>query len=534
MVSFFYLFSCLISLIYSTPIDNKWSVVNGKLMYNGEQNVRVQGVSLSCTEFDSPIDMNGDGTYVCPLISNGQPTSHLIELSQTWNAQIVRIPINSQWYMWDIETPYPSAPNGCQFASLWSGQSTYYGNWTPSAYRQWIDDHVKGINSLGMIALIDLHWSDMDGTACCDNGNGGCYDGCQQTMADQKSLYFWNYVATKYANQSDIWFELYNEPAWGLDISDISALINGESTSSIPYMNGCPASSLSSFTFVGMQDLYNVIRFNASADNIVVVGGNSWSWSLFGLLVPPATAAPGVSWCSNQPCQQGCGITVGIDNMIQQSPRLEGYPAPVSWSNHIWGKNIIYNSHPYQAKGGQTPTEGEPCGNWVGEAINGTTTYLCTEQCGWENAFGYLTKYVPVIATELGPWEGFACDGAYISCQLEWFASEGISFTAWAYWGNPNAACNSYPTLVYSNWTLNGYGESVFEFMTESSPPYLLNGGSGGPLISTSSGSSSGSSSTAGTPKTSFSTSGCTKNFKGDKILISLTLVFLNIWFIET
>lgn len=35
---------------------------------------------------------------------------------------------------------------------------------------------------------------------------------------------------------------------------------------------------------------------------------------------------------------------------MKGSPRGEGYPAPVSWSSKLWGKNVIYNSHPYQQK----------------------------------------------------------------------------------------------------------------------------------------------------------------------------------------
>jgi len=174
-------------------------------------------------------------------------------------------------------------------------------------------------------------------------------------------------------------------------------------------------------------------------------------------------------------CQEGCGMHNGTDFMIGESPRGEGYNAPVSWSTRKWGKNIVYNTHPYQQKGGQTPSEGEACSKWVTLAINGTSTWLCDEQCGWWNAFGFLTQYVPVIATELGPWQGFSCDGSYISCQLEWFAEAGISFTPWAYWGNAAAGCNSYPTLVNSDWSNNGYGDAVQQFMTQSKPPYIVN-----------------------------------------------------------
>jgi len=445
-----------------------WEVVNGKLMKNGSPTY-VHGVSLSCTEFDSAIDTNTDGSLVCPMIQDRKPSALFQALPTKWNAQIVRIPVNSQWYMWDLTTGYPAGPSGCQFASVWSGKTSPYGPWSPQAYRDWIDDHVNGATSLGMVAMIDLHWSDMDGTACCDNGNNGCYQGCQQLMADHKSLAFWEYVATKYNNRSDVWFELYNEPAYGLgqgNSTEIPTLVNGGTSSGISYKNGCPPSPLTTFTFVGMQDIYNVIRDKVGSDNIVVVGGADWAWSWNGVLVAPRQPDANMSWCHGIVCQRGCGIDQGLDYMIASSPRGEGYPAPVSWSKKIWGKNVIYNTHPYQAKGGQSPTPSQSCSSWIEGAIAGSGTWVCDEQSGWEIAFGFLTDYVPVIATELGPWPGFACDGSYITCQLEWFANKSISFTPWAYWGNKNAECNVFPTLVNQDWSLNGYGQAVQAFMT--------------------------------------------------------------------
>eukprot|EP01113_Clastostelium_recurvatum_P050674 TRINITY_DN9649_c0_g1_i3.p1 TRINITY_DN9649_c0_g1~~TRINITY_DN9649_c0_g1_i3.p1 ORF type:complete len:478 (-),score=69.04 TRINITY_DN9649_c0_g1_i3:60-1493(-) len=447
-----------------------WTIQGNKLLKNGVH-VNVQGVSLSCTEFDSPIDVNADGTYVCPMITQSRTSSPLLDaLSQKWKAEIIRIPVNSQWYMWDLDTGYPAGPPGCEFASTWAGKPSAYGNYSSEGYRAWIDDHVTAVTKLGMVAMIDLHWSDMDGTACCDNGRDSCYQGCQQMMADHKSVKFWEYVATKYANRSDVWFELYNEPAYGLGTGNTSIpiLVQG-GTSQAQYKNGCPASPLNTFTFVGMQDLYNAVRYSANADNIVVVGGADWSFSWNGVLAGPRPPDPSMTWCWDNPCQRGCGIKQGWDYMIQESPRKEGYPAPVPWSKNRWGKNIIYNTHPYQAKGRQTPTPNEACSDWIDGAINGTGTWLCQESAGWEASFAFLTPYVPVIATELGPWEGFPCDGSYIGCQLEWFNQQMISFTPWAYWGNPAAQCDIYPTLVNPDWSPNGYGQAVQKIFNEKS-----------------------------------------------------------------
>jgi len=388
---------CIILVVLEVKCADTWAVTNGKLTKNGKP-TRVQGVSLSCTEFDSPVDKNTDGSYVCPHIGQDRKPSPILQaLPKLWDAQIIRIPVNSQWYLWDINTGYPAGPAGCQFASTWAGQDSPYGKYSPQGYRDWIDDHVNGATSIGMIAMIDLHWSDMDGTACCDNGKDHCYQGCQQTMADHKSLAFWEYVGKKYCNRSDVWFELYNEPAYdlGQGNTSIPLLMKGGRVNTIQYKNGCPASPLSSFEFIGMQDMYNVIRDKLQCDNIVVVGGADWAWSWNGVLIPPRKPSPGLEWCHNNYCQRGCGIDVGVDFMVESSPRGEGYPAPVSWSpNKKWGKNVVYNTHPYEAKGGQQPTPNQKCSDWIESAVNGSgsNTWLCAEQCGWEVAFGFFDR----------------------------------------------------------------------------------------------------------------------------------------------
>jgi hypothetical protein len=48
------------------------------------------------------------------MIDNRKPSALFQALPSKWNAQIVRIPVNSQWYMWDIDTGYPAGPAGMQ------------------------------------------------------------------------------------------------------------------------------------------------------------------------------------------------------------------------------------------------------------------------------------------------------------------------------------------------------------------------------------------------------------------------------------
>lgn len=316
----------------------------------------------------------------------------------------------------------------------------------------------------------------MEGTACCDNGKNGCYSGCQQLMADRKSVKFWEYVAKRYRNRMDVWFELYNEPAYPCAQNlkqiptgqhaetgvggNLDALINGGKGMQTSYKNGCPPSPAATFDFVGYQELYNAVRHSAGSDNIVLVGGTSWAYSWQGLLVPPNGT--------------GCSAAVGpegVDLMVRESPRGEGYPAPVGWSSARWGRNVLYNTHPYQSKTGLRPTPGTACGDFVPKAAAGTVADGCTEMAGWDRAFGYLADYVPVIATEFGPAFGDPCDGTFVTCQMKWMKDKMISMTPWAYWGNPAAQCNNFPTLVNPDWSVNAYGKAVKEFEAKNPSP---------------------------------------------------------------
>ena len=58
-------------------------------------------------------------------------------------------------------------------------------------------------------------------------------------------------------NRSDVWFELYNEPAYdlGQGNTSIPLLMKGGKVRGIQYKNGCPESPLTTFEFVGMQGI---------------------------------------------------------------------------------------------------------------------------------------------------------------------------------------------------------------------------------------------------------------------------------------
>jgi hypothetical protein len=96
---------------------------------------------------------------------------------------------------------------------------------------------------------------------------------------------------------------------------------------------------------------------------------------------------------------------------------LSGVPA-----HRLRGFNIGYVTHPYNFSGKQ-PSD-------------------------WPTAFGTVATYYPVIATEFG--DTTSCSASYSQSFIDYAASLGISWTAWAWWVEPTNPC-AFPTLI-SDW----------------------------------------------------------------------------------
>ena len=157
------------------------------------------------------------------------------QMMATWKANVVRIPLNQDF--WLAASPLHDP-----------------------GYAPLVDQVVRWAEAAGMDVILDLHWSDA-GTL------GGCppTSGCQQKMPDRNSVTFWSEVASRYAGDGRVLFELYNEPhnvRWDVWLS-------GGDTG-----DGWQAA--------GMQQLYDTVRA-AGANNLVVLGGLDWAYDLSGV-----------------------------------------------------------------------------------------------------------------------------------------------------------------------------------------------------------------------------------------------------------
>ena len=153
-----------------------------------------------------------------------------------WGANIVRVPLNQD---------------------RWLGTACGI---TAATYQGYVDQIVNWCNTNNVYVLLDLHWSDT-GTA----GGGSVCSSGQHDMPDDNSSTFWTSVATRYANNPAVLFDLYNEPK---GISSWSE-----------WRNGGNAQTDGGYHSPGMQGLLTTIRATG-ANNIVVAGGLNWAFDL--------------------------------------------------------------------------------------------------------------------------------------------------------------------------------------------------------------------------------------------------------------
>lgn len=157
-------------------------------------------------------------------------TPETVAQARQWGANLVRVPLGEQFWL----------SSNCDYS--------------PS-YVSTVDQVVDWITSLHMIALLDLHFSTV----------GGCEPGGQHNMADEaQSPEFWQEVASRYASNPYVAFDLYNEPH---NISD-AIWLDGGTTTDVYFPN-------QTYEAAGMQQLYEVVR-STGAKNLVFVSGNTW------------------------------------------------------------------------------------------------------------------------------------------------------------------------------------------------------------------------------------------------------------------
>lgn len=202
----------------------------------------LHGVDRSSGEFGCVQNL---GIWVGPV------NQASVTAMRQWHINAVRLPLNE---------------------ACWNGQSYVNIRYRGARYRSAVKAYVNLLNRNGIVAILDLHWTD------------GAYHGpaakcrsaraqCQKPMPDAaQSVPFWRSVARTFKGNDAVVFDLFNEPfperARGADESEAWRC----------WLRGGQCTGIS-YPVAGMQTLVNTVRATG-ARNVIMLGGIDFAGDL--------------------------------------------------------------------------------------------------------------------------------------------------------------------------------------------------------------------------------------------------------------
>lgn len=249
-------------------------VSGNKLVDAGGKTVVLHGVDRSGTEYEC---VQGFGIF------DGPDDQASITAMKSWGpVNAVRVPLNE---------------------ACWNGESYVDAAYAGATYQQAIVNYVNLLNASGIVAILDLHWTD----GLYTGNSAGCSSAeatCQKPMPDAaEAIPFWTSVAKTFKGNDAVVFDLFNEPyasrATGDTTSGWQCWLNGGTCSGIGYQ------------VAGMQSMVNAVR-STGANNVLMLGGEEYANDLTDWLQYEPTDPDGdlvASWhsynfntCSSQSC----------------------------------------------------------------------------------------------------------------------------------------------------------------------------------------------------------------------------------------
>jgi endoglucanase len=330
--------------------------VSGNHLVNASgATVVLHGVDRSGTEYEC---VQGNGIFDGP---NDQAS---ITAMKNWGVNAVRVPLNEA--CWNAESYVNSAYAGANYQSA-------------------IKAYVNLLNANGIVAILDLHWTDGAYTG----PSSGCSSAeavCQKPMPDAaQAVPFWTSVAQAFKGNDAVIFDLFNEPyasrATGSATTGWQCWLNGGTCAGISYQ------------VAGMQSLVNAVR-STGASNVIMLGGEEYANDLG---TPGSASDPSilnylptdpdhdlaVSWhsynfntCSSQSCWTSEVAPVAaqvpvVAGEIGENDCADGYVDPLmSWMDSegisylAWAWNADFNCS--SGPGLVTDYTGDPTGYGAG------------------------------------------------------------------------------------------------------------------------------------------------------------------------
>jgi endoglucanase len=200
------------------------------------------------------------GEYACVNgqgIWDGPMDQASVTAMKSWHVNAVRVPLNE---------------------ACWNGESYVQAQYRGANYRQAVEAYIQLLNRNGIVAILDLHWTDGLYTglhAHCPNTAEAM---CQKPMPDAaQSIPFWTSMARTFKANNAVIFDVFNEPfpertTGGSEAEGWRCWLRGGS-----FCAGL------GYRAAGMQSLVTAIR-STGARNVILLGGLRYADDLTGWL----------------------------------------------------------------------------------------------------------------------------------------------------------------------------------------------------------------------------------------------------------
>jgi len=228
-----------VSVVPTTSTAPKLQVSGDKLVNASGQTVVLHGVDRSGTEYEC---VQGYGIF------DGPNTQASITAMKEWGVNAVRVPLNEA--CWNAESYVNSAYAGANYQSA-------------------IEAYVNLLNENGIVAILDLHWTD-GAYSGPSSGCGSAQAVCQKPMPDAaEAIPFWTSVASAFKGNDSVIFDLFNEP--------YASRADGNNTTEgwQCWETGSPCTGIS-YPVAGMQQMVNAVR-GTGANNVIMLGGEEYA-----------------------------------------------------------------------------------------------------------------------------------------------------------------------------------------------------------------------------------------------------------------
>jgi endoglucanase len=227
--------------------------------------------------------------------SQGGDTDAAAAAMQSWGINTIRLPLNEDCWL-------GTEPGGM------------YG--TTSGYRAAVQGWVDILHAHGILVILDLHWSAPPGQQALG----------QWPMADSQSPAFWTSVASAYASDPSVIFDLFNEPysIWNAATNSYSFQLTWDCWENggcrAPYVTpdqtAVTGVGAGSYTVVGMSALVAAVRA-AHAQQPIMLGGLDYSNNLSGWLAhEPNDSQLIAAWHNYDGQNPSCNTTTCWDSTI--------------------------------------------------------------------------------------------------------------------------------------------------------------------------------------------------------------------------